>query len=263
MDDDEALCSTCADQERHRIPIAVQPSAPVEAPRGSATAVLERPSVVPLSESATFRQPKGAGVSMVSVVVLVLLAALLSAAVVLGFRHQGPLAGPLQTVGLIDPPSVVVPEQWSVQRSPAAGFAVSMPVGAEETATRDELAGVGLTGWVVDLGSGATMLAASTDFGLGAAGLAPYDSETGLSSLADLYISSMGLGEETVRREVQVEHGRAYDSVIVANDDTTTRARFMLVGDRFVVLQTSGPDTGADALDEAHPLLVDGFDPDH
>ncbi len=260
MDDHEAICGTCVDQERERRSSA---TSPMGAPplRAGGTAVLDRPTVVPLSESATFRTPGSGGVSTPTVVVCVLLAVALTAGVVLGLRHQGPLAAPLQQLGVIDPPVVVVPDRWRSLSSPEAGFSVSMPANATDAAEDPELVQAGMTGYQAELGPEGVMRAVSTDLGRGPEGLRDLDTDAGFASLIDLYVSAAGLGQETVRREVQVSHGRAADSVLVLDDDYTTRARFMMTGGRFVVLLTGGDDSGAAALDEAHPKMVDSFEP--
>ncbi len=260
MDDHETICDTCAAQERDRIPVVEQSMVPPPL-HGGGTAVLERPTVVPLSETASFRGAGSGGVPISTVVIGALLAAVLTAGVVFGLRHQGPLAGPLQQLGLVDPPVVVVPAQWRPLTSAEGGFSVSMPAGATDVADDPELVAAGMKGYAAELGPEGIMMAVSTDLGRGAAGLQELDSDAGFASLIDLYVSASGLGEETVRREVQVSHGRAADSVIVLDDRSTARARFMMTGDRFVVLLTAGDDSGAAALDEAHPRLVDSYDP--
>ena len=260
MDDHESICETCAAQEREHLPVA---EAPAVAPplHGGGTAVLDRPTVVPLSETATFRSAGSGGVSVSTVVIGALLAAVLTVGVVFGFRHQGPLAGPLQQVGLVDPPVVVVPGQWRSLSSAEGGFSVSMPVSATDAAEDPDLAQAGMTGYLAELGPEGVMMAVSTDLGRDAAGMDQLDTDAGFASLIDLYVSAAGLGQETVRRDVQVSHGRAADSVLVLDDHYTTRARFLMTGGRFVVLLTAGDDSGAAALDEAHPKLLDSFDP--
>ena len=260
MDDHETICETCTSQERERIPVVEEL---VVAPpiHGGSTAVLDRPTVVPLSESATFRTAGSGGVPVSTVVVGALLAAVLTVGVVMGLRHQGPLASPMQTLGLIDPPVVVVPEQWRSLSSAEGGFTVSMPANAEDVAEKPDLVAPDMSGYVAELGPEGVMMALSTDLGRGPAGMQELDSDAGFASLIDLYVSAAGLGEETVRREVQISHGRAADSVLVLDDHYTTRVRFMMTGDRFVVLLTAGDDSGASALDEAHPTLLDSFQP--
>ncbi len=260
MDDHETICETCTSQERDRIPVVEEL---VVAPplHGSSTAVLERPTVVPLTESATFRTGGSGGVSASTVVIGALLAAVLTVGVVMGLRHQGPLASPMQQLGLIDPPVVVVPDQWRSLSSVEAGFSVAMPANATDVAEQPDLVAADMSGYVAELGPEGVMMAVSTDLGRGPAGLQELDSDAGFASLIDLYISASGSGEETVRREVQISHGRAADSVLVLDDHFTTRARFMMTGDRFVVLLTAGDDSGASALDEAHPKLLDSYRP--
>ena len=259
MDDHEAICATCAAQEHERVPAATGSSSIVMPQHGGGTAVLERPAVVPLSESAAFRTRGSGGTSASTVVIGVALAALLAAGVVLGLRHQGPLAGPMQQLGLVDPPVVVVPAQWRELSSAEGRFTVSMPIGATDAAEDAKLAAAGMKGYRVDLGPEGEMMAVSTDLGRGPAGMDELDTDAGFASIVDFYVASAGLGEETTRRDVQVSHGRAVDSVLVLDDRATTRARFMITGDRFVVLLTSGDDSGAGALDEAHAALLDGF----
>lgn len=261
MDDHEALCATCAEPEGAAVPgrdEAISAAAPLHA---GGTAVLERPTVVPLSESATFRTAGSGGVSASKVVIASVLAALLTVGVVMGVRNQGPLSVPMQRLGVIDPPVVVVPARWSGVTPTEGGFKVSMPVGA--TAITEDPFGVsaGMKGHVVELGPEGRMVAMSTDFGRDPAGMRLLDTDEGFASLVSLYVGGAGLGGETVRREVQISHGRALDSVLVLDDQHTTRARFMMTGGRFVVLLTEGDDSGAAALDEAHPRLVDSFDP--
>ena len=259
MDDHEAICETCAEQDRGRIAVTDDPiaAAPVH---GVGTAVLERPTVVPLSESATFRAGGGRGVSLPTVVIGAVIAALLTAGVVTGLQNQGPLAVPLQQIGLIEPPVVVVPDQWVTVTSAEGGFSVSMPAGVTDAAIDEQLAATGVKGFAADLGEQGRMLAVSTDLGRSPAEMQALDTDAGFATFVDFYVSTAGLGEETVRREVQVSHGRAIDSVLVLDDEYTTRVRFMMTGGRFVVLSTAGHDSGASALDEAHPKLVDSFD---
>ena len=273
MDDHESICTTCAEAEPSPL-LAADPGAAAAAAgavpasvqlppsgHGASTAVLERPTVVPLSDSATFRPPSSGGVSWPAVIIGSLLAAALTVGVVMGLRHEGPLAVPLQQIGLTDPPVVSVPDQWVALSSADAGFSVHMPAGAVNTSDSPEMTALGVSGFTIDLGAEGRMIAVSTDFGQGPAAMRDKDTDAGFGALVDYYIAGMGLGEETVRREVQTSHGRAVDSVIVLDDRITTRARFMLIGDRFVVLQTGGPDSGAAVLDEAHPRLIDSFDP--
>lgn len=259
MDDHESVCSTCAEQVRNEIPLVDEPV--VAPPQHGGTAVLERPTVVPLSETATFRTASSNGVSVPVVVIGAVLAALLTVGVVMGLRHEGPLAAPLEQIGLIEPSGVSVPSSWGSLSSAAGGFGVQMPAGVTDVAEDPELAASGLVGYTVQLGDDASMMAVSTDLGRGPAGMAEMDSDAGFSSLIDWYVGIAGLGQETVRRDARVSHGRAADSVLVLDDTHTTRVRLMLVDDRLVVLQTSGPDTGASALDEAHSRLINSYDP--
>ena len=158
-------------------------------------------------------------------------------------------------------PAARVPAQWRSLSSAEGGFSVSMPASADDAADVPELAAAGLAGYRAELGPEGVMLAVSTDMGRGPAGMDELDTDAGFASLIDLYVAASGLGQETVRRDVQVSHGRAADSVLVLDDHYTTRARFMITGGRFVVLLTAGDDSGAAALDDAHPKLLDSFDP--
>lgn len=288
MGDDELLCSVCSEQleasgamaepERDRFDLdpagsatvatgtgGVAPAPAATATAATATAVLERAAPpAPLSDTVQFRSRDGARRAVRAAAVLAALGAGLGALVVFGARGDGPLAEPLVSWGLVAPPVVQVPEQWVQQRSDAGAFTVSVPPGAEPLDRSDDETAPGsmlLSGYSAKLGEQGALMVMATDFGRGPDAMRAADNDADFAGLIDGFVALFGLGEPTVVRMVPVGDGRAADAVFVdAAADSTARARFHLGNGRFHALVTTGPDSGARPLDEAHQRLVSSFE---
>jgi len=178
-------------------------------------------------------------------------------------RGEGPLGSTFVSLGLAEPPSVVVPSTWTSVTSAEGKFSVELPLGASEHSEPvdpDDPGRGTLHGFEAELGDEGSIAVLSSDMGMGAT-LRHLD-DAGFSSLVDHFVAGSRFGIETVRRDVLIGVGRVKDSVIASHDGTgATRVRFALVDDRLHVLATSGPDEHSRELDAAHARLIDTFAP--
>ncbi len=272
MEDHEALCPSCAAERADAssfgpVVIGGHSSMPSGA-APSATAVLERPTAVPMPSTVRYRTPgEHRRVWVVGVVVLALLGGVVALGV-MAMRGDGPLAEVAVDAGLAEPPVVDVPDAW-VRRSSAEGaFRIEMPAGATDLAGLVDAANPasGSTyGFQTTFGRGGSTAVVSTDFGMAPGTLAAMDDPAAFGGLVDAMVSGLiagtDQGVETVRREVPVGNGRAVDVVVV--DDvagTTTRARYLLADGRMYAVVTAGLDEGAAALDEVHARMLASFE---
>lgn len=269
MEDHEVLCAHCA-QDRAA---AHAPVLTALASRGGgsagATAVLERPTAVPMPTVVRYRNP---GEHRRVAGMLTVLGVMVAGVVVLGvmaLRGDGPLADVAVDVGLVAPPLVDVPDAWTTKVSEPGAFRVSMPASATELADmldpQHPAAGSTL-GYEAALGEGGSTTVVSTDFGMGAASVSAMDDPAAFDGLVSTLAAGLeGLtdhGTETVRRDVPVGFGRAVDVVIVDDvEGVTTRVRYVLANGRVYALVTSGVDEGAEQLDEVHARLLETFEP--
>lgn len=196
-------------------------------------------------------------------IVVVLALGVVATASVLG---HGPLAGEFARLGLTVVRSEVLPSTWVVAEDVTGEFTVEMPVGGELVFEPLDPKGVvpgGLAGTRVEGADGTYLLDASTDLGLGAAGLREMDSDEGLAELVNRFATARIPGKQTVSRAVLLPYGHANDSVYVAKgsagSEIETRMRMILTGGQLQVLLTSGPASAARELDLAHQRMIGSF----
>lgn len=263
MDDDAAQCSACRSE----------PSEPSVASSGGTvlggrTAVLERPTSVPMPATVTYRTPRGRRGGRGVLILLLLALGGGGVLLAMALRGEGPLAETVVEAGLVAAPVVSVPGAWSSASSEAGGFRAAMPSGAQRIEApidpANPAAGT-VHGYETRLGEGGSTrvvgmdLAPRPDLVRAAAADA-----AAFSALIDSTVRSIGGGTavETVRRDVRVGNGRAVDVVVVDEaEGVTTRARYHLVGSRLLGVVTTGLDEGADRLDEVHSKVLESFRP--
>jgi hypothetical protein len=261
MDDDESMCGPCqASSER----VGTFSGEPPPRPAGGrvGTAVLERPiSTGPFEKSVRFRDPGRSRRTARSVTVLIVLCGGVAVLGVMGVRGQGPLAPTAVSMGLADPPSVVVPGQWESVTSGPGAFRAEVPRGGVEHLDAVDPLDPQRGAWVghrIQLGEAAEMIVVSTDLGV-PGGVRGVDS-AGLAQLVDGIVATGRFGIEITRRETLLGTGPVVDSVALGNG-TTARVRFALAGGRLHLLLTQGSDEGSRSLDRAHGRLLAGFQP--
>ena len=263
MEDDEILCSTCAP------PAAPAPvGAARELSGTAATALLERPTAVPMPTTVRYRQPGSHRRTVKLVVVVLALLAAVVAVVVLALRGEGPVARAAVDAGLVAAPVVSVPDTWATKVSDAGAFRISMPQGAsalEGMVDAQNPAAGSTFGFQFGFGDGGSTAVVSTDFGMAPGALGAMDDPAAFNGMVDSMVAGLvgmtGSGEETVRREVPVGNGRAVDLVVVDESaGTTTRARYLLANGRMYAVVTSGLDAGAEDLDEVHSRMLGSFE---
>lgn len=268
MGDDQERCQHCA-VEADRFAVLHPDSDSVEvgsagrsADDGGGVAVMTPPKVAPLPQTVRYRGPRKQ-ISVKMIVMLVLASTLVLAA--LGWTGSGPLANQFVHWGLVSASSEMFPADWGAVTDPSRSFSVEMPSGADYVfAAFDPAqpsAGL-LVGEQVEPGTGASMRAVFTNFGLGAESLAAYDSPAGVRELATRFIGLQMEGEPTVVREAVVPEGYAVDTVVLSQG-ASARARFIFARDRFYALVTSGPDSDSKELDAAHQRMLASFDPNN
>ena len=273
MPQDQALCDSCRSGERVSFPIdevhgdefVLSGPPPSMSPGGgSATMLLERPAPPVTGRPVRYRDPQRTRNAVKALVALVIVGGVLGVLGTMAMRGDGPLAPTFVSLGLADPPGVVVPSSWTTVSSTEGKFSALLPTGAvEHTKPVDEADPARGTYWgfEADLGEEGSIVVLSSDLGVGGA-LRSFD-DAGFSALVDRFVAEGELGIETVRRDVLVGVGRVKDSVIAEPDGTAaSRVRFLLADDRLHVLVTHGPDEYSRELDEAHARLIDRFDPE-
>jgi hypothetical protein len=216
-----------------------------------------------MPEQVRFRSRDGRRRAVRAVAALAVVGAVVGGLVLLGVRGDGPLAEPLVSWGLVEPPLVELPEVWTLEHSASGSFRVVVPAGAENLDApfdpADPSKGA-FAGYAAPLGAEGNLLVIATDFGRGAEAMRAADSDAAFSELVTGFANLFSMGEASVVRPVPVADGRAADAVFVDEDaGTTARARFHLGNGRFHAIVTSGPDAGAHELDEAHRRAVEGF----
>jgi hypothetical protein len=272
MEDHEALCPSCAAERAAASsfgPVVIGGhSSMTSGAAPAATAVLERPTAVPMPTTVRYRTPgEHRRVWVLAVVVLALLGGVVALGV-MAMQGDGPLAQVAVDAGLAAPPVVDVPDEWVRRSSTEGAFRIEMPAGATDLKGLVDAANPasGSTyGFQTTFGQGGSTAVVSTDFGMAPGTLAAMDDPAAFGGLVDAMVSGLiagtDQGEETVRREVPVGNGRAVDVVVV--DDvagTTTRARYLLADGRMYAVVTAGLDEGAEALDEVHARMLGSFE---
>jgi hypothetical protein len=261
MGDDEVLCGPCTAQPDRSFPLDDPQLPPTTGGRGS-TLLLDPETLTTRPSEVRYRGRSSSGVSGRTVALVVVVLGVVGVLGAMALRGDGPLASMAVDLGLADPPAVVVPENWSTLTSTEGKFSVELPAGAVAHDAPVDPAAPELgqmVGFRVPLGERGEMLALWTDFGLGPDRLRDID-DAAFGAVVDQLIARSRLGEETVRRDGIVNTGRAVDSVLADGEDSTTRARFQLVGGRLHVLVTRGAEEGARDLDAAHQRLIAGFE---
>lgn len=244
MDDDEEVCQRCRDTGGGGVPAAAGAGGVLTATRPVGTLLDAPPAPRVLDDDdAPLRTTRWRRPAVVALVVVVAVAGLVAA----GARDRGPLAVPLQELGLVEEPAVRVPGSWVAVTGRDGSFSAQLPTGARPV--EESTAGVASSGFRVGVGEDAHMAVLTTPL------------EGGFQESVRRQVEAGGLGTATVLREVPDATGaEVLDAVLVLDDRITTRARFVARDGRFHALLTRGPDSGADALDEAHARLVDSFD---
>ena len=273
MEDHESLCAVgaaaAASAPRLIEPVGVPGLGVPTAGGGSGgvgTALLERPTAIPMPSKVTYRSAasrrESARVAVLAAVVL----ALLAGVSVVTARGEGPLARALVEAGLLEPAPVSVPASWTTITSDGGAFSAELPSGAAELDLSIDPSSPAATttfGYQASLGEGGSTVVISSDLGMGG-GVSALDDPIAFTSLVDSMVGGLlgtsADGRETVRREVPVGNGRAVDVVIVDDRASSTiRAHYLLAGGRVYAVVTRGVDEGASALDEVHGRVVDSF----
>lgn len=262
MSDDQDRCEKCATEAGRFELLDPGPTSEtgIEFPDRGGVAVMAPPKVAPLPEAVRYRPArKRLTVSALALIFIGLAVAVAA----LGWAGHGPLADQFGRWGIVAQRSEAFPEDWRQLTDPSQSFSIEMPIGAGYVYAGVDpavpTAGL-MVGAEVDPGTGSTMTAVFTDFGLGDAGLVAYDSPAGVRELAARFIGLQMTGEQTVVRDAVVPEGFAVDTVVLS-DGASSRVRFIFAGDRFYALLTSGPDKFSAELDAAHQRLLGSFDP--
>ncbi len=275
MEDHEPLCAVCAAEaaaaprlvERMAVPgVTAGGALAGGAGSGSATALLERPTAIPMPTSVTYRGVASRRTNTRIGVLVVLVVVVLGAVGVMTAKGEGPLAGMLIEAGVLEAAPVTVPDSWMLVTSSGGAFRVDLPAHATEldlSIDPSSPAAATTFGYQASLGEGGSTVVISSDLGMGG-GVGALDDPTAFTSLVDSMVGGLlGTspdGRETVRRDVPVGNGRAVDVVIVDDRaDSTIRAHYLLAGDRVYAMVTRGVDEGGEALDEVHARVVDSF----
>jgi len=271
--DGQSLCDSCRTGQRVTFPIdelrgdefVLTGPPPSMAPGGGrpGTMLLERPAPGIGGRAVSYRDPARTRRVAVRSIVALVVVAVLTGLGAMAMRGEGPLASTFVSLGLADPPPVVVPSAWTRVTSTEGRFSAELPVGAVERSEpvdpADPARGT-YHGFEVELGDEGGIAVLSTDLGRDLDGL----DDAGFDLLVDRFLLEEELGVETVRRDVLVGVGRAKDSVVAAPEgERASRIRFLLAGGRLHVLATHGPDEYSRKLDEAHARLIAGYAPDH
>lgn len=270
MEDHEPLCAVCAAEAasapRLMEPVGVPGVGAAMVGVGGATALLERPTAIPMPSKVTYRSAAARRDRTRIVVLATLVIALLVGVGMATSRGEGPLARVLVDAGLLEPAPVTVPDSWTTITSNGGAFSVELPAGAGEldlSIDPSSPAAATTFGYQASLGEGGSTVVISSDLGMGGA-VGALDDPIAFTTLVDSMVGGLlGTspdGRETVRRDVPVGNGRAVDVVIVDDGASSTiRAHYVLAGDRVYAMVTRGVDEGGRALDEVHGRVVDSF----
>lgn len=245
MDDGDQVCQRCRDA-------GIGPSGASDVAGGGGLLMATRPvgTLLDAPPAPTVLDDEDAPVRTGRwrrpVVVALVVVAAAGALVVAGARDRGPLAVPLQELGLVEAPVVRVPGSWVAVSGQGGSWTAQLPAGARPV--QESTAAGPATGFRTGVGRDAELAVLA----------APMTG--GFQESVRQLVEAGGLGEPTVLREVPDATGaEVLDAVLVLDDRITTRARFVGRDGTFHALLTSGPDGGADALDRAHARLVESF----
>lgn len=266
MDDHETICADCAAKDAATSTWVPSPSSVVGA---GSTAVLDRPTAVPMPATVQYRVAGSGRRVWMAVLALGAIVVGLGALAVTTLRGDGPLADVAVESGLVAPPLVDVPDEWATFSSAPGRFEVSLPAGATAADVIDDPADPAATttyAFESDLGEGGGTLVLSTDLGMAPGDLDVLDDPVAFEELVGVMVNGLtemtDASRETVRREAPVGYGRAMDVVLVDDEvGMTSRARFLLANGRLLAVMTTGLDAGAEELDEVHARVIDSLTP--
>ena len=140
MEDHEPLCAVCAAEAasapRLMEPVGVPGVGAAMVGVGGATALLERPTAIPMPSKVTYRSAAARRDRTRIVVLATLVIALLVGVGMATSRGEGPLARVLVDAGLLEPAPVTVPDSWTTITSNGGAFSVELPRSKKMSSSR-------------------------------------------------------------------------------------------------------------------------------